>query len=130
MLFLYLEPAETSMTPTIPPMDLASVTNDGGEGKTCLDEQTSQDLSILQPPMETLLETWLLRFLLDFRVRKVSQPFYAVLIPNFFQQIVKKLAFWKISWYKVVFQHAATKKMVNGTMLQLPTSQMFFDNEK
>ena len=38
MLFSRLEPAETSMTPTLPPTNLASVRNDGDEGKPCLGE--------------------------------------------------------------------------------------------
>ena len=49
MLFSRLDPAETSTTPTLPPTNLASVRNDGGEGKPCLGRRTSQDLPIPQP---------------------------------------------------------------------------------
>ena len=50
MLFSLLEPAEPSTTPTLLPTDLASKRKDGGKGKPCLGERTSQDLSIPQPP--------------------------------------------------------------------------------
>ena len=74
MLFSRLEPAETCTNPTLPPTDIASVRNDGGEGKPCLGGQTSQDLSIPQPPWKC---SWKRHctFLLDFRFRNVSETF-------------------------------------------------------
>ena len=72
MLLSLLESAETSTTPTLPPTDLTSVTS-VRRGET-LPGQMNQP-GFIHPPtsMETLLETWLLHFLFDFRFRNVSK---------------------------------------------------------